>query len=245
MVNMKTLVAYVFHEYNSRVQTFFHNCIFKDPDIDFLIICNSKTVHFPVYDYVKIVRRDNIGYDFGGWSEGILTDDYYKKYDQFIFANSSIIGPYLPSYYKGKWTDVYLQGLSDTIKLFGSTINTVNLPTVYPHVQSYIFSMNRETLDFLIAKGIFSLEHYVSKFEDAILHKEVRMSRLIVDNGWNIGCLHQYYKDVDFTFRTKPVEHYKQIFQPINNDGDFMFPDHLNRSWTLYELVFIKGNRFE
>jgi hypothetical protein len=86
---------------------------------------------------------------------------------------------------------------------------------------------------------------YVIEFNDAILYKEILISRKIIENVWNIGSLLLYYKDVDFTFRTKPVEHYKQIFQSINNDGDFMFPDHLNRSWTLYELVFIKGNRFE
>ena len=120
---MKTLVSFVFHEYNSRVQAFIHNCIFEDDNVDFLIICNNKKVNLPQLDYVKIIKRDNIGYDFGGWSEGILTDNLYKNYDNFIFVNSSVLGPYLPCYFKGKWTDVYLQGLTENVKLYGSTIN--------------------------------------------------------------------------------------------------------------------------
>jgi hypothetical protein len=34
----KILVLYVFHEMNIRVQTFFKNCIFKDKNIDFIVI---------------------------------------------------------------------------------------------------------------------------------------------------------------------------------------------------------------
>ena len=42
---------------------------------------------------LKGVKRNNIGYDFGGWSNALLTNDLYKNYDNFIFANSSVIGP--------------------------------------------------------------------------------------------------------------------------------------------------------
>jgi hypothetical protein len=249
---MKTLVAYVFHEYNSRVQMFYHNCIFEDDNVDFLVICNNKKVFLPELDYVKVIKRDNIGYDFGGWSEGILTDDLYKKYDNFIFVNSSVIGPHLPSYYKGKWTDVYLQGLTDTVKLFGSTINVPQTNILnrlykrnfreeerlnYIHLQSYIFSMNRETLDFLIEKELFSTTNYVTEFYDAVTEKEIKMSRLIIENGWNIGCLYQLYKDVDFTFKTS-----KKNLECVD---DVMYPQYLNKLWTLYELVFVKGNRFD
>lgn len=249
---MKTLVAYVLHEYNSRVQAFLHNGIFKDDNVDFIIICNNKKIFLPEIDYIKVLKRDNIGFDFGGWSEGIMTNDLYKNYDNFIFVNSSVIGPHLPCYYKGKWTDVYLQGLNDKVKLFGSTINVPHTHVLkyfynkdfteedrlnYIHLQSYIFAMNRETLDFLIEKELFSVTKYVNGFFEAVKEKEIKMSRLIIENGWNIGCLHQAYKDVDFTFKTP------QKIELINDD--VMYPEYLNKLWTLYELVFVKGNRFD
>lgn len=251
---MKTLVSFVFHEYNNRVENFFNNCIFQNSDVDFLIICNNKHIQLPpLPEYVKIIKRDNVGYDFAGWSEGILMNDLYKNYERFIFANSSIVGPFLPPDFKGKWTDIYLNGLlTNNVKLFGSTINNmifinvdpskINITTVNPmacsHVQSYIFSMDIETLEFLINKEIFSLNNTAETFNNAILNKEVRMSRLIIENGWNIGCTHQLYKNVDFTFRTKFPFEYGITFL-----GDIMYPQYANIFWKPNELVFIKGNR--
>ena len=83
----KTLVLYVFHQLNERVTRFISNNIFYDEAVDFVVICNNKNIQFSVPDYVQKVVRDNIGYDFGGWSEALLTNDLYKKYDNFIFSN--------------------------------------------------------------------------------------------------------------------------------------------------------------
>jgi lipopolysaccharide biosynthesis protein len=182
--------------------------------------------------------RDNLGYDFGGWSDGLLTDDLYKKYDQFIFVNSSVMGPYLPKEYTGKWTDLYLQGLRDNVKLFGSTINTIENPLQLSHVQSYIFAMDKTTLEYLIDCEIFSATQYAATFLEAVWKKEVYMSRKIIEHGWNIGSLFEYYKDVDFTFKTKHHTHY-----PFTFLGDIMYPPYRGKLWDEHQLVFIKGNR--
>jgi len=229
----KTLVLYVFHEYNERVEHFINNCIFKDEMIDFIVICNNDIL-FKVPDYVKKIIRKNRGYDFGGWSEALFTNDLYKKYKKFIFVNSSVIGPFLKT--KQKWTDIYLNGLTDTIKLFGSTINTVHNNDFEPHVQSYIFSMNKTTLDYLIQCEIFSL-NYVRTFNDAI-HKEISMSKKIIERGWNIGSLLSYYHGVDFCFKAKKTTDYKIEFL-----GDIMYQKYKDKLWCEYDLVFIKGNR--
>ena len=236
----KTLVLYVFHEYNERVEHFINNALFKDDNVDFIFICNNMETKLKLPSYVKVIHRENIGYDFGGWSDGLFYNNIYKNYDYFIFANSSIIGPFLPMYYMGKWTDIYINGLKNNIKLFGSTINTYNEPHTTSHVQSYIFCMDREALEYLIKEDIFSKE-YVKTFDDAIWKKEVLMSRKILDKGWNIGCLHSYYKGVDFTFKTKSFEDYK-----IKLVDDFMYQSYYDdKSWNILELVFIKGNRIK
>ena len=36
--------------------------------------------------YVKLIKRDNLGFDFGAWSDGLFKDDLYKNYDNFIFV---------------------------------------------------------------------------------------------------------------------------------------------------------------
>jgi hypothetical protein len=243
---MKTLVLYVFHEYHERVQEYIQKAIFLDPDIDFLIINNGSSIEPPTLpDYVIYFKGPNLGYDFGGWSRGLLYNDLYKGYDRFIFVNSSVMGPYLPSYFKGKWTDIYLDGLTSSIRLFGSTINTGSIdipndPEKYSHIQSYIFSTDLEGLKYLISKEIFSLTNYSKTLMEAVLEKEVRMSRLIIENGWNIGCLMTYYKGVDFRFLASKPSDYKPFLGEVMNTKHFS-----NKLFNnFYELVFIKGNRF-
>ena len=82
----KTLVIYVFHKLTPNVEHFFNNAIFKDDNIDFLIVCNSISLKLslPIKDYVKILKRENIGYDFGAWSDGLLNNDLYNKHNIFL-----------------------------------------------------------------------------------------------------------------------------------------------------------------
>ena len=245
----KLLVLFVFHEYNDKVDQFLAKSIFYDEDIDFIVICNNKSINIDdkiLHDNVRTFYRDNIGYDFGGWSDALLSNDIYKNYSHFIFVNSSVIGPYIHPNYKGKWTDIYVNNLKDNIKLYGSTINANPLgKTKYKdpklsdaHIQSYIFSMNITTLCYLIQCGLFSNTDYVKTMDDAIWKREVRMSRLIIENGWNIGSMMRMYKGVDFTFRNKTAHNYKIQFL-----GDVMYPRYENKLWMRDGLVFIKGNR--
>lgn len=239
----KILILYVFHIFNNRVKYFFDNAIFYDENIDFLIISNNLS-----FDYnfklknVKLLKRENIGFDFGGWSYGLFNDNLYLNYDKFIFANSSIFGPFLLPDFKGKWTDFYINGLNDDIKLFGSTINPSLDALNRLHVQSYIFSMDIETLKFLIKEKIFSIENNVSSFDNTIDNKEILMSRKIINNNWNIGSLLKFYKNVDFRFIDKKPEDYNLIFLFLD---DVMYPPYKDcKIWNEYDLIFIKGNRF-
>jgi hypothetical protein len=243
---MKTLVLYVFSQINERVNKFIKNAIFLDPDVDFIVINNGSPDEVILPDYVIYVKSDNTGYDFGGWSKALLYNDLYKGYDSFIFVNSSASGPYLPSYFNGKWTDIFLNGLTDTVKLFGSSISTNSLTTVNDvesssHVQSYIFSMNSETLLFLISKNIFTIKTFTISPKDTFLNREMKMSRYILDNGWNIGCMMSYYNGIDFRFlTTKPSDCKPFLGDPmvIKNVSDKLFNN-------FYEFVFINGSRFD
>ena len=239
---MKTLILYVFHEIKNEVKDFINKAIFEDDDYKFAIICNSKRIFKLdiIPNYVLYFERENVGFDFGGWSYGLLTNDLYKNFDRFIFVNSSVSGPYLPPYFKGKWPEVLLSGLTDDIKLYGPTINTWNEVGKFQencaHVQSYVFVTDRIGLDILINTGIFSLTFNEENFHNTIVCREIRMSREIISAGYNIGCLMRYYDGIDFR---KQSEYTNFIWH-----GDFIY----QRPWyeyhlTPYEIVFIKTNR--
>ena len=154
--------------------------------------------------------------------------------------NSSVSGPFLPEKHEGKWTDIYLDGLKNNVKLFGSTINTIRDPLHKSHVQSYIFCLDKETLEHLILCGIFSKTNYAKSFIEAVYDKEVLMSRKIIEKGWNIGSLLPLYDGVDFTFINKHPKDYDIRFM-----GDVMFDKYMNKLWKKTDLVFVKGNRIE
>lgn len=232
----KTLVLYVFHIYNKWVERFINKCIFYDESVDFIVICNDIHIEFNVPSYVKKINRPNAGFDFGGWSYALLKDNLYINYDTFIFVNSSVIGPFICPYYNGKWTDIYLNGLKNNVKLFGSTINT--WPLELSHVQSYIFSMDKITLEYLISCGIFSLTNNYESLIETVNNKEIAMSRKVIERGWNIGCLLDCYKNVDFTISNKKPEEYNIQFY-----DDLMYEHNRGSLWNEYALVFIKINR--
>ena len=229
---MKTLVLYVYHQYNSRVDFFLQRGIFEDPDVDFVIVCNNPECKLIIPSYVKLYCRENIGTDFGGWSYGLFQENNFQKYDYFIFVNSSVYGPFTNK----KWTDFFINGLNNNIELFGCTINCGNNPQTLSHVQSYAFSLKKSVLEILIKHEIFSLTNFAKTYLDAVYLKEILMSRIILSCGWNIGCLHHYYKNIDFTFKTQPPKNF--IFC-----GDVMFQSYCDNFWTPEELIFIKGNR--
>jgi hypothetical protein len=232
----KTLVLYTFHEDNYNVRFFIKNGIFKSPYVDFVLICNNETLKVKCPDYVIYINRKNIGYDFGGWSEGLFKNDLYKNYNCFIFVNSSVIGPITTNYYKNEWINIFLEGLKGDVKLYGSMINTCGynqcMPETDSHVQSYAYCMNIDTLNYLIKKEIFSLTNIIDKYKDVVNLKEIRMSREILNNNWNIGCIFHHYNNIDF--RNKEV-YSRSLFNSYVNPAKY-YNEHIHP----YELVFIK-----
>ena len=98
--------------------------------------------------------------------------------------------------------------------------------------------MDKNTLEYLIKCEIFSVTNYSKTFDDAIMNKEILMSKKIIENNWNIGSLLSHYKNVDFTFKKKKPDDYNIVFL-----DDVMYSHYRNYVWSEYQLVFIKGNR--
>ena len=199
------LILYVFHKMNSNVEYFLQHGIFKDARYKFVIIINNKTLSINAPDYVDVINRPNIGHDFGGWSQAVLSDTY-KEYDNYVFINSSVVGPFVAEGYTKRWPERFLELLDKDTKIVGTTINTADYVSRDPrnssHVQSMTYAITRNTLDYFIKLGIFGTTMPKNKVE-LIQNHEVRMSRAILDSGFRIKCMMDYYRDIDFR-RCKP-----------------------------------------
>jgi len=241
---MTVLVIYTFFEAGPLPEAFIEKAIFKDEYVDFLVVYNhpSEKIPYKLPKYVKKLYRKNLGFDFGAWSYGLEHDQNYEKYDYFIFANASVEGPFVPanSFFK-KWTDYYVNGIKENIHLFGSTINCADLstqihPSTLAHVQSYVFCLDRKAVKYLRECKIFDTENFMKDKVDTIIQKEIAMSRKIIEKGWNIGCLHKYYRGINFIDLS-------QNPTPFQYLGDAMTISSRNVLWTPEELIFVKGNR--
>lgn len=241
----KTLVLYTFFEMNVAVYTFLKHGIFEDENTDFMVICNNPDIRqlvnldILIPKYVTIVVRENTGFDFGAWSVGALTNDVYKKYDYLVFLNASVYGPYLPEGCVEKWTNILTSKLNETVKLVGCTINTMNSIATHAHVQSYCFCMNKETFEFLVYKEIFSLTKFKDSKGDVIFGNEIPMSRVIIDNGWNISCICPKFDDIDYTFKQYPPS--KMDERVLYADPPY--PTNYNVHWKSTDIMFVKTNR--
>ena len=275
---MKTLVLYTFNLYNDRVEFFLKHGLFKSNNVDFVFICNNpefKIDNLP--DYVTYINRPNIGYDFGAWSDALLNYHYADKdYDTYIFVNSSVYGPFIREDDKKTihWTDIFCNGLTDDIKLFGVTIyshcfpidrftslinyideddedeedeedknkkgkNNFIIKYTFPNalLQSFVFSVKKQTLLDLIDSNIFS-KKILTSFRECI-EKEGYMSRCIINKGGNIAGTCPYYKGVDWRFIDKTSADYQIDFL-----DEMMLPEIYEKGLiNPYETIFIKGNR--
>jgi len=241
---MTVLVIYTFFEAAPLPEAFIEKAIFKDEYVDFLVVYNhpSEKIPYKLPKYVKKLYRKNLGFDFGAWSYGLEHDKNYEKYDYYIFANASVEGPHVPANsFFNKWTDYYVNGIKENIHLFGSTINCADLstkihPSTLAHVQSYIFCIDRKAAKYLRECKIFDTENFTKDKIDTIIYKEIEMSRKIIEKGWNIGCLHKYYRGTNFIDLSKNTVEFQYL-------GDVMTVQNRNIVWTPEELIFIKGNR--
>ena len=233
----RTLVLYTFFEWNARVEYFLEHGTIADPNVDFVIICNHPTLKpkNPLPACVKhYMNRQNIGFDFGAWSDALFQfSDEATLYDYFIFVNASVWGPIVPPYYEKHWTELFIQPLRENrVQLFGCTINT----QPNPHVQSYVFAMNIDTLDLLCEEGILSVTQYEPTKRDTIKNRELRMSQVVLANEGNIGCLMSHYRHVDFH------NLHTQTHPPLLGDVAFA-KGYYGETLHPYEVLFIKATR--
>ena len=230
---MRYLVLFTYYETNeSKLNLYFFlkNGVFRSNMITYIFIIkgNKLSVKIPKFNNVIIQKTLNEGYDFGGWSEGLKLVNL-NNYDRFIFLNDTVRGPFLPTYLNKKdWVKHFTVFIDNKVKLVGSTINRNKIyfrKIKNDHIQSMSFATDKIGLDLLIKNNIFNKKLCIDKIKESkwnyISEFEIRMSEIILSNGYNIKSLQ---------------------FREIRVD-----PQHLLfYNWTTInplEIMFIKTNR--
>ena len=237
------------NDYKENFKYFLDNVVNKKNDIDYYIIINGEcTLELPnENNYIKIIKRDNVGFDFGAWSHCIK--NYIKKsYDYYIFLNTSVKGPYPEDInWLEKFLDLFKSGPGN-IKLVGTSINVLDTYEdsekllkhngIYTHVQSMFFILDKEGFDLLYKEKFFDDEEDLNKNKDIwyiVLYKEIKMSQIILKNGYNINSILPKYKDIDYTKISKNFN--TSATDPYNKNAYF------GNTITKEEVIFFKNNR--
>lgn len=215
---------------------------------------------------VVIIKRPNTGYDFGAWqhciNKYILPNS--KSYDYYFFMNSSVRGPFPAEYgtignrCPPKWVDLFVElfispfGTSTDVNLAGVSINmlmtkplkyAISRKPPYTHVQSQFFVLSKKGFNYLLDCGFFNdddiLNNPNTKIEYMVINKEIKMTSIILDNGWNINAYLSEYRNRD----------YRTITENINPTGENPWNTCSNRSNNYFgrditpeDAIFFKVN---
>lgn len=249
-MNSKTLIIYATHEISENLIYFCRNGYIDDPKYDFVIVFNNpliKLAFFPNKNNIKVVTRENIGNDFGGWIHVLFSKDdnnnyLYLNYEYFIFINSTVRGPFLPQWYDqqkyGYWPELYIAKLNDDVKLVGPIINMCYAAFNFDrYVQSSFFVTDRIGIDIGIKNKIFDLNNIHMDKYSIVVTKELGLSKAIINEGYNIACMLPNYNNVDFRIPIDDLSKKKSAFEPCSPNG--YFDININP----YEVMFIKINR--
>ena len=235
----KTVVVYVYHDYNTNVEFFIKHGLFESNKVDFIIVNNknplaSKTsgLSLPSSSNVSLMERPNIGHDFGGWSDAIFKNCLSEKYDYFILINSTVRGPFLPPWYQVKdWTGLFTRLIDCETKLTGTTIGLVH---GRPVIQSMLLCFDRQGLEIGIKDNIFSPNPVQKEKGRVVMENEVQFSLSIANYGYRVRSIMAAYYNTVFE---KPVVTKEPIIEHCMTNGYFGVNIHP------YEIIFIKDNR--
>lgn len=179
-----------------------------------------------------IIRRDNVGYDFGAHGAMISKlEAESASYDYYMFLNSGVIGPFFdPNKMKDApkhWVEIFTNKIKSNVGIVGTTIACVPETThgaLYgPKVEGFSFLLSKEAFSLASKNGTIFYDHR-SKY-DAIHYGEYRLSTLLLTHNVSMDCLltkYQGYNWLDkknwkcnsFKHPSKPKQYFGKSVHP-------------------------------
>ncbi|MCC3861104.1 hypothetical protein [Pseudemcibacter aquimaris] len=249
---MKTAIIYQYFEvdqtYKENFIYFLNTAIVDDVDY-FVYISGNCSFELPEFSNVTYFFIENHNNDFGAVLE------FYKQntdnhYDAYVFINSSVRGPFLPTYNDKNWHQTFTTKLSADVALIGSSINLLPEQSYHSqkfgerhtysppffHVQTMAYALSSEGYQLLAQKGFYDVPDQLEK-DDIINDYEIQMSQIIMENGYSISSLLP-------TFDRYNIDHKETVSPNTLRSGDPLFKSaFFGRSISPLECVFIKTNR--
>lgn len=186
---MKRLAIYVYHSEIGVVEDyalFYIKSLLEIAD-EIVVVINGSIKDYELEKlnspFIKIIQRENKGYDFWAYRTGFLSigSEKLKTFDEIIFANSSVYGPIYPFFElfeKMRLKQADFWGITKHPKTKG----------IKEHIQSY-FMVFRKNL-FLSPAFRFYFENLrkIKNKKEAIRHLEINFTEYFQNKGfkWDV-----------------------------------------------------------
>ena len=134
---------------------------YNEPNVDYIIIVNGNkcSVDFQGYN-VKVIFRENIGYDFGAYTHALEIQS--RPYDYYIFMNSSVRGPFgcANDALCHGWPQKFISLISDDVKLDDQRTRSQRARA------EHVFRHGQGLLRFFEIDDFFARIHHVDLFRN-------------------------------------------------------------------------------
>jgi hypothetical protein len=251
-IKMKIATIYHYYELNETYKenfVFFLNTAIIDQIEYFFYISGSCTVELPKLANAQYINIENKNNDFGGVVE-FSKNRNSLNFDRYIFVNSSMRGPFMPSYYSSSWHEAFTSKLTNKIAMVGSSINLLPLESFhsdyfkkffdfdppYIHVQTTAYALSSKGYRLLLKKGFFDVTQNLKK-NDVISQYEILLSQIILNNGLSISSILPTQEEFSISKRTVN-------YKGTTKNGDSLYKSAFyGRTLSPIESIFIKTNR--
>lgn len=199
----------------------------------------------------KIIIRENKGFDIAGYRQAFIENyDLIMEYDQLVFYNQSIFGPFYP------FEEMFAKMDGRNCDFWGITMfpRSEILPDwakhigyLPMHIQSYFLVINGKMLKSAQFKSYFKNLCEINTYFDAVGKFEIQFTKHFNDLGFNCDVYvdtSDYDKLTDYPLFSNPVDLIKNKRCPIAKRKAFLFDRNTcstvyygNASQKLYEYI--------
>ena len=241
----KSIIFYTYYQSKSSDYNlnYFVKCIKYSEFIDYIIIINGYNcnIKIPNYDNLKILKRDNIGFDTGGHKAALDTITDLNEYDYFFFLNSSVTGPFFKNKSDDKnWTHFFTEKITNDVKLVSTSIcflKQTDKGGYGPKAEGFFCVTDLIGLKLMLNEGNIFCNH--KTFEDAIINGEYGKTRCMFKHNYNIDCMLQKYQNIDWR-NSKNWDNNKLWYNKPASLWPSKLNSYFNENINPYEVIFHK-----
>ena len=249
---MKIATIYHYYELNETYKdnfVYFLNTSIVEEIEYFFYISSSCSVELPNLTNVQYTYIENKNNDFGAVVE-FSRDKRSLSFDAYIFINSSVRGPFMPSYCSSNWHEIFTSRLSNNIAMVGSSINLLpegslisnyfkerfSFDPPYIHVQTTAYALSSAGYCLSLKEKFFDVNETLKK-NDVISRYEILLSQILLNNNFSIASILPTHEEFSVSKRGVNFKGTTKNGDPLNLAAFY------GRTISPLESVFIKTNR--